>query len=225
MGFVYILCAIGALIQGVFIIVEHKEKYVLAVILKGTASLFFVTVGAMMIAKGSNDKLVLVGLVLGLIGDVLLNLRFVFTKIGSKVFLAGVASFLIGHILYVVAIVKETTPVLVCAISALVVAAIILAIIFKVLDVKLSYKIFGILYIGAVCLMTSFAIGNYIVVETTKNLLYAIGAFSFLISDVVLIFNSFGKAPKFSLRITNLTLYYIGQILIALSMFGWEVIQ
>jgi len=225
MGIVYALCAIGAFIQGVFIVVEHKEKYVPAVILKGTASLFFVTVGVIMILKGSNDKLVLIGLILGLVGDVLLNLRFVFTKIGSKVFLAGVASFLIGHILYVVAIVTENTPVLLCTIIATVGAAIILTIIFKVLDVKLSYKIFGILYIGAVCLMTSFAIGNYITLSNTKNLLYAIGAFSFLISDVVLIFNSFGKNPKFSLRITNLSLYYIGQILIALSMFGWEVIS
>ncbi|MBQ9153803.1 MAG: hypothetical protein IJ130_08305 [Solobacterium sp.] len=44
------------------------------------------------------------------------------------------------------------------------------------------------------------------------------GALLFLISDIVLILNTFGPESRFSLRITNLTLYYIGQILIAVSL-------
>jgi uncharacterized membrane protein YhhN len=48
--------------------------------------------------------------------------------------------------------------------------------------------------------------------------MFAAGAVSFLISDIVLILNTFGKETKFTLRVTNLTLYYIGQLLIALSL-------
>ena len=40
----------------------------------------------------------------------------------------------------------------------------------------------------------------------------------FLISDIVLILNTFGPETKTSLRITNIVLYYIGQLLIALSL-------
>ena len=37
-------------------------------------------------------------------------------------------------------------------------------------------------------------------------------------SSIVLILNTFGPESKFSLRVTNLSLYYVGQLLIALSL-------
>ena len=39
------LAVLGCVLQGVFILVEHKEKYVPAVILKGLASVFFCIIG------------------------------------------------------------------------------------------------------------------------------------------------------------------------------------
>lgn len=44
------------------------------------------------------------------------------------------------------------------------------------------------------------------------------GAALFLASDVIMIFNTFGSKQRFSMRASNLTLYYIGQLLIALSL-------
>jgi len=214
-----ILAVIGIIIQGLFIVVEHKEKYVLAVILKGSASIVFVTIGLIGLITKQGPNLLFIGLILGAIGDICLNLRFVFTKIGSKVFLLGVASFLAGHILYLIAIIKNTTPIAYCLPIGVVVAAIILFLIFTKLKVKLSYKIFGVLYIGTVVLMTSVAVGNLIVNPSTFNTIYAIGALLFTVSDIVLIFNSFGPKQLFPLRITNLTLYYFGQLLIAFSMY------
>lgn len=219
-----LLAVVGALTQAAFIIVEHKEKYVLAVILKGLASVFFVVLGVYSLVTNSIvssnvPTLVVIGLALGLIGDVCLNLRFVFTKIGSKIFLAGVAAFLAGHILYLCGICQGAqADVWWAVLIGAIIAAVILLIIFKVLDVKLSYKIFGIVYIGAVIIMTAIAVYNVILDPSTFHILYAIGANAFSISDVVLIFNSFGPNPKFALRITNLSFYYIGQILIALSI-------
>ena len=63
------------------------------------------------------------------------------------------------------------------------------------------------------------AIGIALFVPSTRATIYAIGAVLFTASDIVLIFNTFSGVTKFSLRITNLTLYYIGQILIACSLF------
>jgi 7-cyano-7-deazaguanine synthase in queuosine biosynthesis len=45
-------------------------------------------------------------------------------------------------------------------------------------------------------------------------LLYVIGAVLFTASDVIMIFNTFGGTPKFSMRAANLSLYYLGQLLI-----------
>ena len=49
--------------------------------------------------------------------------------------------------------------------------------------------------------------------------MHAVGAVLFTLSDIVLIFNTFGKEQKFSMRITNLSLYYLGQLMIAASLF------
>lgn len=236
---------LGCILQGVFIAVEHKKHYVGAVILKGLASVFFCIIGYFACAYAGFvcglsshselvtmagqtveksfvmgiAKLIFAGLILGAAGDILLNLRFVFEKQGQKIFLLGIAAFLAGHIVYLISLIKFSNNILVCIICGVVLAAILLTIIFKSFEVKLAFKIFGVLYLGAVCLMACFAVGNYISNKSTYSLIYAVGAVLFLISDVVLIFNTFGPKQLFSLRITNLSLYYAGQLLIAGSLF------
>ena len=53
---------------------------------------------------------------------------------------------------------------------------------------------------------------------TSGSLLYMIGAILFTASDIILIFNTFTKDGKAWMRPTNLILYYLGQLLIALSI-------
>lgn len=217
-----IIALAGAVLQGIFITVEHKEKYVPAVILKGLASCCFVLIGLVgfkVAGNASFAKLVFFGLIFGALGDILLNLRFVFKEKGQLIFLIGIAAFLTGHILYLAALIPLSTSLIVCLCVGAVLAAVLLAIIFKKFEVKIAFKIFGIFYLGAICLMTAVAIGNLITLQDTNRILYAVGAVAFLISDVVLIFNTFGSETKFSMRITNLAFYYVGQLLIAFSLF------
>lgn len=216
------LALVGMLIQASFIVVEHREKYVPAVILKGSAAALFCVIGLTALSAASNQdfaRLVVFGLCFGALGDILLNLRFVFPKVGQKIFLAGVAAFLTGHILYLCAIIPLSDSLIPCLIAGVILAALLLAWIFKTLTVKLAFKIFGVLYIGAIVLMTAVAIGNVITGPGTAAWMHAIGAVLFTLSDIVLIFNTFGSEQKFSLRITNLSLYYLGQLLIASSLF------
>ena len=226
-AYIYCLMILGVVLQGIFIAVEHKEKFIGAVCLKGAASIVFCVIGALGFSavmtagyEGDFPRLVLIGLFFGALGDILLNLRWVIEKLNQKIFLSGIAAFLTGHILYLAALIPLSESLLICGICGIVLAAILLAVIFKTFEVKLAFKIFGILYLGAVILMTSIAIGNCITSGfETSALLYAIGAVLFTVSDVVLIFNTFGTESRFSLRITNLSLYYIGQLLIASSLF------
>ena len=157
---IFLPCIIGIILQGIFIAVEHKQKYVAAVILKGCASIAFCVFGFIGFYNHLNHacisslpKYVFLGLLFGALGDILLNLRFVFEKIGQKIFLAGIAAFLTGHILYLVALVPLSESLLVSIICGVVVAAVILTVIFKSFEVKPAFKIFGIVYIGAVVLM------------------------------------------------------------------------
>jgi len=218
-----LLGIIGFAIQIAFILVENKKKYVPAVILKGSAALVFIVIGILSMQLASNHsfaRLVVIGLLLGGIGDVLLNLRFVFEKSGQKIFLMGIAAFLSGHIMYLAALILLSNNLLVSLICGVVAAALLLRWIFsKIGEVQKAFKIFGYVYIGAIVLMTAVAIGNLISNPgSTSALLYVIGAVLFTASDVIMIFNTFGDTQKFSMRSSNLSLYYLGQLLIAISL-------
>lgn len=221
--FAILLAILGIVIQSVFIFVEHREKYVLSVALKGTASVLFCVIGAIAMSMASANqsfaKLIVFGLCFGALGDILLNLRLVFPANGQKIFLMGVVAFLAGHILYLCAIVPLSQNLPLCIVVGAILAAALLTWIFKVLTVKPALKVFGVLYLGAIVLMTTVAIGNVIAAPRAATWLYAAGGVLFTLSDIVLIFNMFGKKQKFSMRITNLTLYYLGQLLIAFSLF------
>ena len=214
------LACIGLAVQCFFIAVEHKKKYVAATVLKGTASLIFVALGflAMNFAGDKFSKLVFIGLICGAVGDVLLELRLVFPKIGSKIFLVGILVFMAGHILYLCALIPGCPAILWYLLGGAAVSALLLVWILSTVEAKLAFRIFGVFYISAVTLMTALALGNLIAAPVAEKLLFFAGAVLFLVSDVVLIFNTFGKEEKYSLRITNLICYYLGQLLIALSL-------
>lgn len=218
----YILIILCLLLAGAFIAVEHKQKYVPAVILKGLASACFVALG-LITSKICGDariaKLVVTGLLLGAVADVLLNLRFVFPeKIGSKVFLVGILVFLAGHIFYLAALIPHCPNVWLYIAVGAVLTALTMMWIFKKISAKKAFKIFGVFYIGAIMIMTYVALGALIGNGGKGHIMFFIGAVLFLVSDIVLILNTFGKETKFSLRITNLTLYYLGQLTIAMSL-------
>ena len=234
----FILPFIGLAILFTFIYFEYKKKYIFAVIFKGLASLCFLIMGIIFFINKSGDakplsNLILIGLILGLLGDILLNLRFVVKpEIGNKIFILGVLSFLAGHILYLVHLIKFISVannhhlIYIPIIIAVLIDVFISYLIFTKLEVKLSNKIFGVVYILAVSMMMTLSVFNMIngIIHplNDNNLGYllhlGIGGILFFASDVILIFNSFGKHPKFYLRISNLTLYYIGQLLISISI-------
>lgn len=213
------LAAMCLAIMAIFIYFENKEKFVLAVIFKGLASLCFVLLGMKSAREGSVlcDR-IKIGLLLGMIADILLNLRWVFAKKGKIIFLIGILVFLSGHVMYILALVPECQNLLLAIILGAVATAIILVWIFSKITAQMAFKIFGVFYIGAITIMNAIAIFNLVSNPCSRNIAFVMGALLFLVSDIVLILNTFGSESKFSLRVTNLSLYYLGQIMIALSM-------
>lgn len=218
---VALLIGLCLAVMCVYIYFELKKNYVVAVILKGTASLLFVCLGFWCSRTTSNtdfSKLVRAGLLFGFVADVLLNLRFLFENKGKIVFLVGILVFLAGHIFYLCALIPTVNSIIPPIIVGVLLTAAILKWIFTKIEAELAFKIFGVFYIGAIVIMNCFAYDNLIINPTTRYILFAIGAVLFLLSDIILILNTFGKETKSSLRIANLVLYYCGQILIACSL-------
>ena len=221
--FIYLLMLIGLILQCLFIYVENKENYPVASVLKGSASLMFVLVGynAYLLVNNPFNKTILLGLIFGMLGDILLSLRFVFTKQGQKIFLFGILVFLIGHIFYLAVLIKQAQHIWIyhCTLIGLLLAAGLLFYIFKTMDIKKAFKIFGVVYLSVIFVMCSIAIGVAMFIPSNRSIVFALGAVLFTASDIILIFNTFSGSNKLSLRIANLLLYYVGQLLIAYSMF------
>ena len=218
----YCLVPLCLCFAAVFLRQESKKNFVPAVILKGLASVCFVILGFQLSDGSPAASLITTGLLLGCIADILLNLRLVFPKKGQLIFLIGIVVFLTGHILYLAAILRGAAHWPLCVAAGIILTALLMAWIFRRITAKPAFKIFGVIYIGAVVLLNCVAIGNLITAPSVFNAVFTAGALLFLASDIVLILNTFGKETKQSLRITNISLYYLGQLLIALSLqFLW----
>ena len=183
-------------------------------VLKGLASSCFVLFGVLG-SEAFKDpqfaKLVVIGLILGAVADVLLNLRYVVKKNGKIVFLAG-------HVLYIAALVPHCKNLAVCIIAGVILTAVLLAWIFKQITAEKAFKIFGVVYIGVITVMNCISLGALIAEPSAQMAVFFAGALMFLTSDIVLILNTFGGKSKNSLRIANIALYYAGQLLIALCL-------
>ena len=215
---IYALVILCAVLASIFLKKESEEQYVAAVILKGLASLCFVAIGAFCSPWNQVTTLIVAGLIIGSTADVLLNLRMVFKEKGQPIFLVGILVFLTGHILYLAAIFPLCSYKAACIIIGIILTALLMIWIFKRVTAKPAFKVFGVVYIGAIMLLNCVAISNVISAPSPFNIMFAVGAVFFLVSDIVLILNTFGSEFKQSLRNTNIGLYYIGQILIALSL-------
>lgn len=220
---IVLLAVAGMILQGIFIAAEYKERYVSALVFKTSAACIFCIIGlAAMITVSVNQSfanLVVIGLLCGLVGDFLLNLQFVFPKFEQMIFLFGAAAFFIGHILYLCAIIPLSQNLIPCLAVGSILALALLLWFLKTLTFELIFKICGVFYFGVIVLMTAVAFGNVISAPSASSFVYAIGALLFTLSDIILILYTFGKEQKFSMRIANLSLYYLGQLLIAFSLF------
>ncbi len=218
-----VLALAGILVDIAFIRCELSGKLLAATILKGTASAFFVAFGAVCFGANATDfgRLILIGLVLGMVGDILLNLRNQIPGGGAmKVFALGVLAFLAGHILYIAALVGACPGMLVFAgIATAVISVLAIPPLMKRITApSKGLKLFGYVYLVIVIAMFSCAAGMLLKLGVSPmTVVFAIGAFLFLISDFIMIYYTFGnKLP--ALRVTNLLCYYVGQLLIGLCI-------
>lgn len=213
----------GCAVEVVFILLESRKRMLAALLTKGAASLLFVfaAVLAQGLAKdGAYAQLILAGLMLGAIGDVCLNLRFVLTDRARPIFMAGIAAFLLGHVAYLIALIVRAPQALLYALPAAAIASFFLIrFVLSRVNVQGAIKIFGIVYLCVVFLMAACAVALLCMEPQNPGyVLFAAGGLLFAASDVLLVLNQFGKRAYPAFRALNLSLYYAGQILIALTI-------
>lgn len=218
-----LICIAGLLADVWFIRTEYAGEMAKATLLKGIASAFFVLLGLICFlnVQTATGRLIFIGLILGLVGDVFLNLRNQFEGTKSRaVFAVGILAFLSGHFLYIAALIRQTAAILLPAVilTAVLSAAAIPPLMKRITAPSKGLKIFGYAYLVIVIAMFScaasllFKLGAHVI-----TVLFAIGGLLFMVSDFIMIYYSFGKKVR-PLRAINLITYYIAQLLIALSI-------
>jgi len=188
---------------------EWKDQPGLRAASKPFASLGFIVAAIGFGALESRyGNIILGGLILGAIGDVCLLGK------GKGAFIAGLVSFLLGHVAYVVAFGSLPISSLQAGIAAVVMAAIMILIARWVFphapDMRVPIGIY-MLVIAAMCVV---AIGAG---AAGAPWMIPVGAVMFTASDIAVVRDRF-VAPGFVNRLWGLPLYYAAQLIIAWSI-------
>jgi uncharacterized membrane protein YhhN len=155
-------------------------------------------------------RAILAGLALSWLGDVLLIPRH-----APKVFLAGVGSFLLGHVAYAIAFVARGIEPGAALVAAVIVGA-LAALVLRWLaphvgpDMKVAVRA----YVLVISLMVIAAVGTY---TRLGNAWIPVGAIGFYLSDLSVARDRF-VAEEFVNRIWGLPLYYAAQVILAWSV-------
>ncbi len=191
---------------------EPKQIY----IFKPLATMLVMLICLLSLTRPNADPgytwAILLGLFFSLGGDVALMF------ISSKAFLAGVACFLLAQVVYGVTFATRGALAgswLGTAIVMLLLFAALMAYLYPHLG-KMRLPV--LVYAAVISFMVLAAVGTRRSPRfgATQSWLVAVGAILFYISDVILAVNKFAHPFKYA-RLANLSAYYAGQLLIALS--------
>lgn len=227
-----ILLSLGVVMSAVFIVSKVTNYSLKTIIFKTIASLLFVALGVYLFITVEGHFLfklfTMLGLIFGMLGDVLLGFKYITTKTKKYWILAGMFAFAFGHISYIVALFLEfyvSGQVLFLVLPF--VTALCLSGIYMVISRKVGISFgkllpFGLFYL--LCLSTMFSTSLYMAIlhgfSITSGVLFFIGAFFFVCSDSMLTGSYFkpGQRPKWYNGLYSV-FYYLAQFIIAFSLF------
>ena len=213
----------------IFIYVESKRnKPLFAWVLKALASFGFILVFVIGFYHRLNDSIpleiglfILLGLVCGLLGDLVLALRPLQPKEKDKTIIVyGIMFFSLGHIFYLISLISYKEFGSLALILGIIMLTVILAM-SKILGFEMGKaRIPTFIYTFLIFMMVGEAIyvghlDNY----STFSTYLIFGAILFAISDLILSPIYYKGDNRAFLVISNLLTYYAAQILIALSIY------
>ena len=206
-----IAVVLTAVLLAVVLLGERSGRRALGVPAKVAASLVFVMVGILRYRTGHPyDAWIVLGLVLGALGDLLLAL--------PRGFMAGLVVFLLGHLAYVVGF-HVLVPVRSWALEPLAPVILVSGIVVNRLWPHLGRLRWAVLgYVTVISIMVWGAAGT-IVPGQPGGWHRLAGAVLFYLSDLFVARNRFVERT-FLNRAIGLPLYYAGQLILAFTVGG-----
>ena len=228
----YPVLALGVIATVVFLFLRVKRGGVDATIAKAFASLLFILTAVAACATSDApddifDYLIIGGLVLGLLGDIWLDLKWVYPESNDKYTFTGFISFGIGHFFFLAGLflrfadfskgIYIVVPVILSALIGFVITLMEKPLKLVYGKFKTISGIYGGILVFMTLLSGSLALMNDFKVMTL-NFMF-IGGILFLISDLILSGTYFGEGKNRPIDvITNHVSYYAAQFVIASSL-------
>jgi uncharacterized membrane protein YhhN len=208
------LLPFAATLLTVLLVSEYKGARTAALVTKTGVSLLFVA--AALLQPGPMDPFAWVmvgGLCFCLGGDVLLALP------GERPFLAGLVSFLLGHVWYVVAFFGLASPGPLAwggAVAVLVIAALVFAWLAPHLG-NMKIPVIAYMLVISVMVVGALSVMGDASYPAQGRTFVLVGAVGFFVSDIFVARDRF-VARRFENRLAGLPLYYVAQFLLAFSI-------
>lgn len=227
----YFFLSFGIISAIVFNILRKPQVTLNMVIIKGITSLFFIFT-ALFAFVGNPDcpdylgALTVTGACFGLIGDIVLDLKYLYKADEDKYLNTGFISFLIGHLFYAAGLIYTYGyNIYVFGFTALcVVCGVIFALgAEKVLKLHYGkFKLVTVLYTAVLNSTFGMAFAYAVAKPCAHSIVFVIGLFLFLLSDLILSRTYFSQNEKdrsnrFAVVLNHST-YYAAQFLIAFSL-------
>ncbi len=221
---------LGMLSLAYFLFLRVKKTDVKSLMAKSFTSVMFILTGVFL-AMGKPSlysALVVAGLVCGILGDIWLDMKFMYRNDEDFLTKAGFTSFACGHFFYIAAIIAGVTQFKAIALLPTIAIAIIAGCVIyfgeKVMKLKYygNYKLisalYGVLLFFVTCLGLFLSLFSGFM-ENRHLFVFFVGGVFFIISDIILSGTYFGKGKDRPVDIiTNHVTYYFAQFIIASSI-------
>ena len=223
----FVALAAAVVVSAVFTVKRASGANYKNLILKTFSSVLFIMTGcASFLAnhRPEHSLLIIIGLVFGLLGDMFLDMKYVYPQDEIANTFAGFGAFIIGHVFYILFLFIKYDISIAHLITAIIVGIVAgIAIYATPKLMKLDYGVFRLIsscYAALLVFITVYAVLMAIDGGLTSQWLMGIGLVLFLISDLILSQIYFGKDKNTKLNAgLNHAFYYAAQILIAFSIY------
>ncbi len=214
---------VGAIISIIFSVIRTKGDCVKSLMLKIVSGLLFLLTAIFAVMANSGvyayGLLIIMGGVCGLAGDIVLDLRRMYSVDAFAYQISGFIFFMIGHVFYNIAFIYQNKmgwlPVVICAAIGVLIS-VGNSLISKA---KLSTRIIMLVYVVLLTMTCCTAIYAAFTSKTAGMVMAAIGGVLFLASDAILGRSLFGKGfGSRAWRIFINVSYYVAQFLIVGSI-------
>ena len=226
MLFLYIIMILVSLgLAGAFTMRRGARPEPVTLVLKTAASAAFVML-AFVSYRGSSGAVsiaIIPGLVMGLIGDIYLDLKYIYPKKSALYTNTGFAAFMLGHICFLIFLFSQypfSTAGLIISLIIGLAAVCFIYIMPEKMELDFGqFHLISAVYAGLLVFVVIYSLCMCFAGFTGAKFMFFLGTLLFLFSDLVLSQIYFGKEKNTPMNsMINHGAYYLAQILIAASI-------